>query len=208
MEKYDESCRKWRELVKKIFGTENITWRLDPESGQIFFSTNGIEQIKATVVFLALTRNIQDRVRWAWAWAGKNRNLRLIPDDNRITPEDIAEYLKEGGTFEEPNLFKSECIDLAVSKKGSYYLKYMRAKIMEMLDGQFIFEGDINGSNAIFVILKAKKIKQKAPEPEPEKTESKSGQSRESNEESDEKESPRKASTVKTPVKKDDSDEE
>lgn len=173
MDKYEESCKKWKELVKKIFGTENITWRLDPESGQIFFSTKGVEQIKATVVFLAMTRNYQDRIKWTWAWAGKNAYLRRIPEDNRIMPADITEYLEDGGTFEEPNLFKPECLNLAITKKGLYYLKYMRAKIMEMLGGQFIFEGDINGSNAIFVILKAKKIKQVAPqEPELETPES------------------------------------
>ena len=164
MDNYNSSCQKWRKLVKEIFGTENITWRLEPEKGQIFFSTNGIEQIKATIIFLGMTRTNKNGVKWAWAWAGGNRNLNRIPNDNRITPADIEDYLQEGGTFEEPNLFKPECLVLSnTTEKGKYYLKYMRAKIMEMLGGQFIFEGDMNGNNAIFVILKAKKIKQIVP---------------------------------------------
>lgn len=178
MDNYEKSCQKWRELVKKIFGTENITWRLDPENGQIYFSTNGIEQIKATIIFLAMTKTAENKTKWAWAWAGGNRNLGRIQPMNRIMPEDINEYIQDGGTFEEPNLFKPDCLVLANTAKGKYYLRYMRAKMMDILDGQFVFEGDINGSNAIFVILKAKKIKQRIPEqvdddpdlPEPRKT--------------------------------------
>lgn len=166
MDNYEKSRQKWKELIKKIFGTENITWRLDPENGQIYFSNKGIEQIKATIVFLAMTKTTNGNTKWAWAWAGNNRSLNRIQPINRIMPADISEYLEDGGTFEEPNLFKPECLLLGNTTKGKYYLRYMRAKMMDILGGQFIFEGDINGSNAIFVILKAKKIKQAIPESE------------------------------------------
>ena len=170
MDNYEKSRQKWKELIKKIFGTENITWRLEPTSGQIFFSTNGVERIKSKIVFIATTRS-SDKTKWTWAWAGNKRTLRLLPDENRIDPEDISDYIKDGGEFEEKTLFTSECVVLANTDRGRYYLKYMRAKVLSMFEGQFIFEGDMNGSNAIFVILKAKGIKQIAPETENDQTE-------------------------------------
>lgn len=169
MDNYEKSRQKWKELIKKIFGTENITWRLEPTSGQIFFSTNGVERIKSKIVFIATTRS-SDKTKWTWAWAGNKRTLRLLPDENRIDPEDISDYIKDGGEFEEKTLFTSECVVLANTDRGRYYLKYMRAKVLSMFEGQFIFEGDMNGSNAIFVILKAKGIKQIAPETENDQT--------------------------------------
>lgn len=192
MDNYVKSCQKWRELLKKIFGTVNITWRLDPANGQIFFSTNGIEQIKATVVLLGMTKATQNGTQWVWAWAKNNRMFKLLPSDNRITPVDISDYLADGGSFEEDAVFKSESVVLNNTQKGKYLLQYMRAKMLEILEGQFIYEADTNGSNAIFVILKAKKIKQTNPdlsqEP-PESGESQPQEQRESPETQESRES-------------------
>ena len=200
MENYEKSRQKWRELIKKIFGTENITWRLDPENGQMYFSNKGIEQIKATVVFIAMTKTAGSTTKWAWAWAGNNRNLGRIGQMNRIMPADITEYKEGGGTFEKPQLFETECFLLGNAMQG----KYIRAKMMDILDGQFVFEGDINGSNAIFVILKAKKIKQSVPEP----VEDVQQESDSTDQNDDTRKSVEKTEKQEKSPKKDDSDED
>lgn len=163
---YEKSCQKWSELTKKLFGTTSITWRLNVDEGRVYFSTNGIEQIKATVIFLATMKVSLDSTTWAWAWhGGKRRSLNLLNDENRITTEDIADCTKEGVEFEEPKLFESAKIVLTHTERGKYYIKYMKAKMLEILEGQFIYEADLgNGTIAVFVILAPKKIKQIVPE--------------------------------------------
>lgn len=157
---YQKSCAKWNELLKKIFGTVNVTCRIEPSIGKIFFSTNGIEQIKANIVFLAMTKSNSKITKWCWAWGGNKRLLGLIPDDNRIVKEDIDTYIKEGGEFENSELFTKGAITLNNTESGRRDQLYIRAKMLEIFEGQFLYEADLNGNNALFIILNAKKIKQ------------------------------------------------
>lgn len=156
---YKKAAADWERITHKIFGqTSGLVFQIIP-NGRIYFIKDGVRLIRADYQLIGFTI-IRDGISfWEWAWSSSKR-LGLISDDFRLSKEEADDYIKENQVNEKySSLLGQPRFKCATNPQMETAL---RAICMHILDGKFLYEGQISpNSNVLLSLTNVKKMRQK-----------------------------------------------